>query len=303
MNIKFAFLFIFLIPFFSFSQIKGLVTDEKSNPISYVNIYVEGTYSGTTSNENGKYELNIKNEQVGKNLVFQALGYKTQKKAIQSLNQTINVVLSEESFELQEVTINTKENPAYAIIRKAIKNKKINSERYDRFTADFYSRGMFKIKNMPKKIFGQEVGDLDGSLDSTGTGIVYLSETISKVAYDKPDKFSETIIASKVSGDNKGYSYNTAMGANFDFYSNTTEIMGMKMISPIADNTFAYYKFNLESSFKDSNGLLINKIKIIPRRDEEPVFDGYIYIVEETWQIYAVEFTTKGSRIANEFTK
>lgn len=302
MNLKYIVLFLFFHPFYTFGQAKGVVTDDKAKPQPFVNVYVEGTYTGTTTNENGKFELFVKKEHIGKNLVFQSLGYKTQKTPIQNLNQINNVILIEESYDLQEVTINTKENPANAIIRKAINNKKINSEPYVRFTADFYSRGVFKLKNMPKKILGQEVGDLDGSLDSTGTGIVYLSETISKVAFDKPDKFSETIIASKLSGDNRGYSYNTAMGANFDFYSNTTELMGMKMISPLADNSFVYYKFNLESSFKDVNGFLINKIKLIPRRDQEPIFDGYIYIVEDSWHIYAVELSTKGSRMANEFT-
>ncbi len=303
MNYKIALFTFILFPIVVFSQIKGTVKDEKGNALSFVNVYIEGTYTGTTTNELGKFELFLKKDQTKGTLVFQSLGFKTQKITFDTPHQIFEVVMVEESYELAEVAITSKENPANAIIRNAIKNREKNSMIYKKFTADFYSRGIFKLKNMPKKIFGQEIGDLDGALDSTGTGIIYLSETVSKVAYDHPNQFSETIIASKVSGDHKGYSFNTADGANFDFYMTTLSLGGMKMISPIANNAFAYYKFKLESSFKDNNGFLINKIQLIPKRDNEPVFDGYLFIVEDTWQIYGVDLTTKGKRIANEFTK
>src|SRR5690606_42107523 len=60
--------------------------------------------------------------------------------------------------------------------------------------------------------------DFDGMLDSTRTGIIYLSETISEIAYQKPDKFTEKIIASKVSGNDNGFSFNSAQSANISFY-------------------------------------------------------------------------------------
>jgi hypothetical protein len=45
--------------------------------------------------------------------------------------------------------------------------------------------GIFKLK-MHQKILGQKIGDLNGSLDSTGTGIISLSETFSKITFEKP---------------------------------------------------------------------------------------------------------------------
>ena len=46
---------------------------------------------------------------------------------------------------------------------------------------------------------------------------------------------------------------------------------------------------------------MINKIKVIAKRDSEPVFEGYIYIVEDSWAIYAVDLDIKGYRIKQEF--
>lgn len=290
----------------NFAQIKGTVTDEKGNPLPFVSVFEENTYSGTTSNELGKYQLNIK--EVGKNkIVFQYLGFKTQKIAVSGDSKaiTLDVKMLEENFALNEVIINSKKNLADAIIKSAIAEKKDNSDKTSRYTADFYSKGMFKVKDLPKKILGKKVelgDDMASNLDSSGTGILYLSETISKITFEKPDKLKEKIIASKISGNNKGYSYNTASLSTYDFYDNTLDF-DVKLISPIANNAFSYYKYKLEGTFYDDNNQQIYKIKVIPKRDKEPVFEGYIYIVDDSFAIYAVDLDIKGYRMKNEFTE
>ncbi len=290
----------------NFAQIKGTITDEKGNPLPFVSVFEENTYTGTTSNEQGKYQLNVK--ETGKNkIIFQYLGFKTQKIAVSSdsKNIVLDVKMLEESFALNEVVIDPKNNPADAIIKSAIANKKDNSDKTGRYTADFYSKGMFKVKDLPKKILGQKVDlgeDMASNLDSTGTGILYLSETISKITFEKPNKLKEKIIASKISGNNKGYSYNTAALSTYDFYDNTLDF-DIKLISPIADNAFSYYKYKLEGTFFDDNNQQINKIKVTPKRDKEPVFEGYIYIVDDSFAIYAVDLDIKGYRMKNEFTE
>ncbi|MCV9929028.1 DUF5686 and carboxypeptidase regulatory-like domain-containing protein [Flavobacterium sp. LS1R49] len=305
---KNLFLFAFLLLSFSnYAQIKGTVSDENGNPLPFVSVFEENTYNSTTSNEQGKYQLNVK--EIGKNkIIFQYLGFKAQKLTIPTSSPspyTLDVKLHEENFTLNEVIINPKNNPANEIIRSAITNKRDNSEKTGRYTADFYSKGMFKIKDLPKKIMGLkiDIGDeMSSNLDSTGTGILYLSETISKITFEKPNNLKEKIIASKISGNNKGYSYNTASLSTYDFYNNTLKF-GINIISPIADNAFNYYKYKLEATFFDENNQQINKIKVIPKRDKEPVFEGYIYIIDDSFAIYAVDLDIKGYRMKNELTQ
>jgi hypothetical protein len=281
----------------SFAQIKGKITSKDGQPIPFVSVTLENTYTGTTANEEGQYELNLKAE--GRyTLIFQSLGFKTKKvvATVTTFPHVSNVVLEDETLELKEVVISNTEDPAVAIIRQAIANKKSNSARTGRFEADFYSKGLFRVKDLPKKIMGIEVGDLDGMVDSTGTGIIYLSETVSKITFEQPNNLKERIIASKISGNDSGFSYNTALSTNYNFYENYVAF-GINMVSPLANNAFNYYKFKLEGSFFDDNNNQINKIKLIPRRDKEPVFEGYIYIVEDTWAIYAVDVDIKGYRM------
>lgn len=290
-----TFLFCFL-SFISFSQIKGTITDSNNKPLPSVNIYIENTFTGTTTNEAGNYELNISKPGVYV-VVFQYLGYKTTKKTItaEQLPVMLNVKLVEEEISLNEVVINSGENPADKIIRKAIENRKANLEKINDYTADFYSRGLIRIKNAPEKILGQEIGDLGGGLDSTRSGIIYLSETISKIEFLRPDKLKEKISASKVSGNDSGFSFNTAVDVDYNFYENTIEL-GNQIVSPIANNAFGYYRYKLEGVFYDDKGNLINKIKVTPKRENDPVFSGYVYIVEDQWTFYALELDLTGTQ-------
>ncbi|WP_033961901.1 DUF5686 and carboxypeptidase regulatory-like domain-containing protein [Psychroserpens jangbogonensis] len=283
-----------LCAFTSFSQIKGKVTDSKSNPLPFVNIFIDNTYKGTTSNEEGNYELNI-TEPNTYTVVFQYLGYKTVKKTvtIESFPFNLDAELADEEISLNEVVITAGENPANIIIRQAIAKRKENLEKIKSYKADFYSRGLIRIKDAPEKILGQEVGDLGGGLDSTRSGVIYLSETISKLEFLRPKKLKEKIVASKVSGDDKGFSFNNAIDVEFDLYYNTIEL-GNQIISPIANNAFGYYRYKLEGVFYDDKGHLINKIKATPRRKNDPVFEGYMYIVEDQWTIYAAELDITG---------
>ena len=289
--------YLFLILFLSqlnYAQVMGTVSDEKGFALSNVNILEENTYNGTSSNEKGDYALNIKT--LGKHiLLFKSLGYKTQRVTvlIDKFPFHQNITLTTENLDISEVVIDAKKNLANEIIKNAIANRKENSNKTAHFKADFYSRGIFKVKDLPKKMFGQKIGDLDGAVDSTGTGIIYLSETVSNITFKKPDNLKERIIASKVSGNNNGFSYNTARSTSYDFYENTINF-GNKIISPIASNAFQYYKFKMEGTFQDENNFMINKIKVIAKRDSEPVFEGYIYIVENSWAIYAVDLNVKG---------
>jgi hypothetical protein len=61
----------------AFSQIKvtGTVLDTKSEPLIGVNITVKGSKTGTISDFNGKFNIDVPNKQSV--LIFSYIGYKT----------------------------------------------------------------------------------------------------------------------------------------------------------------------------------------------------------------------------------
>lgn len=297
---KYICLFFLLYASAAAAQVTGTIKSRSGEPVAFASIVVKGTYNGTSSNENGSYTLNLKDK--GKHtIIFQCLGYRTREVTadISKFPHTLNVVLEDENYILKEVVISNTDNPADAIIRNAISSRKSNSEKTAKFEADFYSRGIFRIKDAPQKILGQDLGDFGVVLDSTRSGVIYLSETVSKVKYSKPGKISERVIASKISGDDNGFSFNNAGAAEFDFYENYLPFE-VNVVSPIADKAFSYYKYTLESSFYDADNHLINKIKVTPKKDNEPTMTGYIYIVEDSWALYAVDLSITGKQVKQD---
>jgi hypothetical protein len=295
---KNIFVFLLFAAFSTNAQLKGNITAKNGEPLSSVSVYLENTFTGTTTNDNGDYNLTL--EKPGKyTLVFQIIGFTTLKKEvlITSFPFELDVVLEEENVQLKEIVISTKDNPANRIIRNVIANKEKNTDKYSKYTAKFYSRGLFRIKDAPEKFLGISIGDLGGGLDSTRSGIVYLSETFSNISFQKkPKKFKEKITASKVSGKDNGVSFNRAEESSLDLYENSLEVFN-GLVSPIASNAFSYYKYKLVGTFYDTNGRLINKIKLIPKQKNDRVFDGFIYIVEDDWALYGTDVTTTGAQI------
>ena len=294
---KLHLLAILLFTFSAQAQIIGTVTDENNLTLPYVNIYLENTYNSTITNDKGVYELPL-NKTGNYTVIYQYLGFQTVRRniTVEKFPFTLNIMLKEETLSLDEVVINSGDNPANAIIRSAIKNKKANSEKTARFRADFYSRGIFRIKDAPKTVLGQKLDVFDDILDSTRSGILYLSETVSKLTFQKPDKMKEVIVASKVSGNDNGFSFNNAASVNFDFYENYVPFSA-EVVSPIADNAFNYYKYKLEGTFFYEDKIQINKILVTPRRDSEPAMSGYIYIVDDSYAIYGIDLTVLGKNI------
>jgi hypothetical protein len=82
------------------AQTKGVVKDSiTGKPISYVNIAVENENIGTTSEENGTFTINAKEN---RNLIFSALGYEKRKVKAMYANE---VKLVPKTFQLDEVVL------------------------------------------------------------------------------------------------------------------------------------------------------------------------------------------------------
>ena len=275
------------------AQIQGKVTDNDGTPLPYVNIFIKNSSVGTTSNFDGNYALKV--NEGSHTIVYQYIGFKTVEKNINLGSDVIlmNVQMENASYEMPQITISADaEDPAYAIIRNAQAKRKEYLDQSSEYVCDAYVRGFNKIYNAPEKIMGIEVGDMDGALDSTRQGVVYLSESVSKL-YVSGSKSKEVMFSSKVSGDDQGYSFNSAQEMEFVFYNNTLEL-NRKLISPIASMAMSYYKYKLIGASLDENGQLVNKILVEPKNDFGPCFRGYIYINEDLWNINSVElYATK----------
>lgn len=271
--------------------ISGQVLDENKKALPFVNIYVEGSTHGVTSNMEGNFVLDIEKTQ-NCNLVFQYVGYKKQIVSISSADNPspLEITLEIENILLGEVVISAnKEDPAYPIIREAIKKRKFHLDQVQSFSAKMYMKSNIELDEIPEKLF---LVPKDEMPDSTDLGLVYLSESVSRYHFEKPDYQKEEMIASKVAGEKTGFSFNRADMIMLNFYKNliSVGISERAFISPIAGNAMFYYKYRLVESFMDKE-VMVHKIQVIPKRKHDNVFSGYIYIVEKDWNIHSLDLT------------
>lgn len=285
-----------------FSQqysISGKITDAQGNPVPFTSIYLKNTTRGTSANDRGLYQFKLSPGTY--NIVYRFVGFKEKVEHLTIQNNLQHdVVLDKEIYQLKEVSVNgSGEDPAYAIIRKAIRKRKQYLTELKAYSCDVYIKGVQKLISAPKKILGRDVQKIL-QLDSNRKGIIYLSESESHFNYQEPGKIKEVMVSSKIAGRNNAFSFNRASDLQLSFYQNLITIEGLTnrgFISPIADNALFYYRYKLLGT-DVINGQTVDKIQVIPRRTFDPVFRGNIYIVDGQWRIYSVDLhLTKESQI------
>jgi hypothetical protein len=291
----------YLLSNYIFSQtftLSGKISDSKKNAMPFASVLIKGTTIGTNSNADGFY--NIKVQAGTYDVIFQYIGYKKETKTITiSVDTKLDAVLADDSYQLKEVTVTLGEDPAYAVIRQAIKKRKYYLKQVSSYTCTAYIKSLQRLKEVSKAM--TKLISVSGEkFDSSMLGVIYLSESESKYHFRKPDDEKEIMFSSKVSGNNQGFSFNQLSDMKFNFYENLVTIDGLSdrpFISPINENAFLSYRYHLlGTSFED--GKMINKIEVLPKRKTDPCFHGIIYIQENTWRIHSVDmYLTKDAKI------
>jgi iron complex outermembrane receptor protein len=90
------------------NSISGKITDSKNNPLMGVMVYASELHKSTKTDENGIYTLTAL-PNGGLTLVFSSVGYATQNKTIEKIQntQTLDIILEETAFQMDEVIVST----------------------------------------------------------------------------------------------------------------------------------------------------------------------------------------------------
>ena len=288
--------FALVFPFLAFAQLSGKVLDENGDPLPFATVYVRNTTNGTAANAEGEYRLTLSAGTY--EIVFQYVGYKQKIEKITVGNKAVqlNARMEPADLEISEVVITT-EDPAYRIMREVIAKRRYYKSKAPDYSVDVYVKGFYKLLDAPEKILGQDIGNMGGILDTNRTGVIYLSESVSKVySQASPARKKEVMISSKVSGSDNGFSLNRATLTDFNLYDEHIEIE-REILSPLADNAFGYYVFKLLGKYKDENGYDIYKIGLRPKRPADPAFSGNLYVVDEWWNLAGADLALTGAAI------
>jgi hypothetical protein len=281
--------------------VKGKITDSKGVALPYATVYVKGSTVGTGSNAAGEYELNL--EAGSYTIICQFIGFKQVSFTCSlTTDQTLvhDFKLPEENLDLKEVIVHSDaEDPAYAIIRKAIAKREYHLKQVKSFQASIYLKGVIRSNKMPDKFMGKDVKikTIPG-IDSNGKGVIYLCEE--EAQYYANGKKDRTLIQSvRESGNPNGMGF-AQFPSVVTFYENNVNLMESSsrgFISPVSENALFYYTYHLLGEFIE-NGHTVYKISVTPRRLYEPVFNGTVYIVDDEWAIHSIDmYLTKKSNL------
>ncbi len=282
---------LFLLPFFSAfaGNISGTIKAKNGNLLPYASILIKGTTIGVSANSKGEYMLVL--DPGNYVLVCQYIGHQTTEKkiTISKNDQVVDFELELQQYSLKDVVVTSgAEDPAYAIIRKTIAKRTEHLNEIKAFSCDVYLKGQIQLRDFPKSFLGRKIDFEDG--DSSKKKMLFLSESVAKYSVKEPGKEKIEVISTKVSGRSNSFGFSNPQ--IISFYENSItageNLNPRGFISPIANGALNYYKYKFEGTFFES-GREISRIKVIPKRPYEPLFSGYIQIIENEWRIQSVD--------------
>jgi hypothetical protein len=270
--------------FFSLScfghNLKGTIVDQTGKPIPYATIYIKEISLGTTTNEDGKFEIDIAPGTYTIN--FRCLGYKPKTEVIRITKtvESISVVLELQYIEMQEVVVaGNGEDPAYSIMRKVIGLSYVHLNQINSYFANVYIKGTVKFQKVPGLIRNQ----LRKKNIDVKSGDVFVNETVSEISFKAPNKYTQRIKSiNSTFPEVVDFSVGDFLGASL--YQDNIQIL----TTPLNKNAFSYYKFAYEGFDKDKN-YTIDKIKVTPKIKSKQLFEGYIYIIEDLWCLHKAD--------------
>jgi hypothetical protein len=296
------------------TTVEGIVIDAASlEPLPFVNVYFENSAEGVITDEEGKFTL--KATYPYEAIVVSFVGFHQKTMPIKvGEHQTLSILLQPETVNLDEVVVMSGENPAWAIIRNVVKNKNLHDKRnLPAYQYQSYNRIEFDIENISTKLqYRKMVRAIWEGIDSTslekndnGNAVlpVFLSETVSKY-YVKNDPFArrEEIQKTKVSGVavEDGSMVSQVIGAayqDYNFYQNWMRFLEKEFISPISDSWKIFYDYEITDTLLVGEDLCY-ELMLYPNRDEDPAFNGKIWITTREYALKKVDvFVNKSTNL------
>jgi len=121
----------------------GWVFDQQGNPIPYASVGLLERHLGTSTNMAGGFMVRVKGDSLiyTDTLVISCLGYKSFKKALNQVRDTLVVTLRKHTYELDEVIITNR--TAAEVVAEMFKMKKKNYPRR-KFAVSAFYRGLIR---------------------------------------------------------------------------------------------------------------------------------------------------------------
>ena len=283
------------------TRVRGQVTDDDGNPLSFVSVVFPGTTVGITTDEQGIYSLETRD--TVSCVQASMVGYATATKPVtQGIFNRVDFRLRSVEFGIGQVVITPGENPAFPILDGVIRNRSRNDpDRHESYHCRTYTKMELDLTNIRPEFRNRRLqrnfGFIFNYMDTSAlTGQAYLPAMIAESTADlyrsrRPEFKREVIRASRVSGVNNNIAvaqFTGGMHGDVNFYDNYIALFNSRFASPLSESGRAFYNYFLVDSTLHE-GRKIYKIRFHPKRLATPVLDGEVNIDSAS---YALESAT-----------
>ncbi len=296
----FLLLFCFMFSTVSGQVVTGRIKNQQNEPVPYATVFVQELQAGTITNSEGNFTIQLPAGDY--HFIIRSLGYFQIEKEVQLHTDSLHldITMQRQEFEIKEVKVFPgKEDPAYFIVRKAMAKAAFYREKIKHYQADLYIKSNFTFTNIPRlyqnkmEINGKKMKDVVKE-DQT-----YVMESHNKIIYDYPAKYKQEVISKRTSL--VGFDEPPVMELmTSSFYDERPN----QVISPLSPQALNHYNYRYEGFITSGNSDIF-KIKVEPKRKSDELVSGYMYIVDQLWCLYSVDFKSRieffGYRINQQY--
>jgi len=266
-------------------NLHGRVSDSDGNAVAAASIFVKETRQGLITNELGEFSIGLRAGTY--NLEISCVGFEKKQEKIIMPDYDIekDIVLKINNMQLKEVVAYAGEDPAYAIMRKAIAKAPYYQNVVKSSVYNAYSKGSGKMTSIPK-VFEGLMDENDRKEMSQFKDKTFLLESYSEIKFTAPDTYVQNIIAFSSSFPTMNDPKSSFLSTMYSLYNPNF----LTAVSPLNKDAFDYYRFRYEG-FEEIDNQTINKIKIIPKLKDPKLLSGTIYIADGEWNVRNAEIS------------
>ena len=287
--------------------VSGRVTNEFGEPVPFANVLVQETGLGTTTDDEGRYQLNLTTEGSYR-LIFSSLGYESYKETVivTLAVRELDVRLTTSDVKLNEITVNaSKRDPAYAIIRKVVERRAAHLRGADSYRTKVYVKATENVDRRGKKKKAapppppaEDAGPPDPFAAERARqrqllGSLNFLEMEVTLNFARPRRYKEERTAYRAYGRTKGLFVPRFGETDFNFYRNMVRLTGISdapVISPLSATGVLSYKFKLESTDLEGDQI-VYRIRVTPRKRGNSTCRGTLWINGGSYTINRLDLT------------
>jgi len=277
---------------FAQKTLSGTVTDyDTKEAVSFANVWIKNSNSGCLTQLDGTFSIKVPKS--SDTVLISAIGYQEYQILYSNIKPNMEIILTPAAIMLEEAVIRPGKNPAIAIVKSAIHNRRENKPdqienidfiEYNKLNLSFSGlNNSFRDNNFIKK--HPEILVKLNDYDTTWSIPLYFSERLSyekRVAGSFPEteeiiqnQYGSSFINSDITT-----KYINSLNDDMTFYGNI-RFLSKDFISPISPQALIYYKYYIKDSIVD-NGNVYYRINFRPRNKQDLAFYGYMIIEKET---------------------